>query len=126
MATDRTPTSQSNVEAYEGTHRVFSSLFVETKELSKKKPDAVLSKGKVALINRVLSDIIAFLTEEPEHKYLGLLDDDELPQNSDVVLLMSQFDAALKGFKDRHFGYEFGQHQWLTHQLVEQKKTRES
>ena len=112
---DSTPTSEAHVEAYGTTRRVFDGLFDEMKELSKKKPDGTLNKVKVTLINRVLSDLNSFLAEEPEAKYLETLDDETLPQNSDAVLIMVQYGAALRAFRSRHYGYdpESGENGWL-------------
>ena len=79
-------TSQDKVDTYEKVRDVFVSLLHEVRELSKKKPEIVMSESKVKLINRVLQD-------------------DQLPQNSDALLMMVQFDAALDAFKDAHFDY---------------------
>ena len=45
-----------------------------------------MSASKVKIINRVLTDLLAILKEEPAGKYLGALDDEALPQVSDAVL----------------------------------------
>ncbi len=82
------------------------AMFDEFKELSKKKPDAVLNKRKVELVNRLLKDVLAILEDEPSRPYLDLLDEDDLPQNSDVLLMLSQFVAAMSAFHDRYFGYD--------------------
>ncbi|MGB7045932.1 MAG: hypothetical protein WBD65_13825, partial [Methylocella sp.] len=88
----------------------------EVKEFSKKKPEATMSAGKVKIINRVLEDLLTFLKEEPAGKYLDRLDDETLPQMSDAVLVMVQFESALESFKERYYKYmdEFREHVWIT------------
>lgn len=99
-------TTEAKAEAYEQSSAVFSGLIKEMRELAKKKPEATLSKGKVAILNRILVDIKEFLADEKESKYLDLLQDDTLPQNSDAVLVMVQYETALKGFKQRYSDYK--------------------
>ena len=46
------------------------------------------------------------MEDEPEYKYLDMLDNDMLPQYSDAILILSQYEGALKGFKERYFGHD--------------------
>ncbi|WP_339112848.1 hypothetical protein [Thioclava sp. GXIMD2076] len=116
-------TTDAKVAEYEASHDVFSSLLNEVKELSKKKPDASMSAGKVKIVNRVLENLLVVLEGQPDAKYLEALDDDDLPQVSDAVLVMVQFKSALASFKERHYrsvsrmGY-----QWITEELIDQLK----
>lgn len=98
-------TTDAAVDTYETATGVFSALLEEVRVLSKKKPDATLSAGKVKLVNRVLTDLSSILEDEPEGKYLSLLEDEELPQVSDALMMMVQFEAALKAFRQRYFIY---------------------
>lgn len=88
-------TTHEKAEEYEASHDVFAALLREVKELSKKKPDASMSAGKVKIVNRVLQNLLAVLEGQPDAKYLEALDDDDLPQVSDAVLVMVQFKSAL-------------------------------
>lgn len=96
-------TTQNAVDLYEATVAIFGGLIGEVRELSKKKPDASLNKGKVRIINRVLTDLQIVLEAEPEKKFLELLDDEELPQTSDAVLIMVQYESALSEFPKRYY-----------------------
>lgn len=115
-------TTAAAVAEYKSASGVFNALLKEIRELSKKKPDATLSKGKVRLINAVLIDLLSFLSSEPEGKYLQSLEDDSLPQSSDALLMMVQFEAALKAFKGRYYrrvGSGFGgDFHWITAELL--------
>lgn len=101
-------TTHKKVQEYEAVIGVFNELFKELKDLGKKKPETTLSASKVKLINRVLSDAKDLLKGAPDHKYLDLLDNDALPQYGDAILILSQFEGALKSFKERHYGYQSG------------------
>lgn len=96
-------TTELAVDTYLASVSIFAGLISEVRELSKKKPDATLSAGKVRIINRVLDDLQIVLSEEPEKKFLDLLDDEDLPQTSDAVLVMVQYESALTKFPKRYF-----------------------
>jgi hypothetical protein len=95
-------TTKDAVATYQATNAIFIGIIKEIRELSKKKPDAVMSAGKVKIINRILEDLKSILAVEPEGKFLDLLDDKELPQTSDAVLVMVQYETVLKVFKSRY------------------------
>lgn len=107
--------SKEKAAAYEAVIGVFDGLFRELKELGKKKPESTLNASKVRIINRVLVDVADCLEGSPDHKYLELLDDDSLPQYSDAILILSQYDGALKAFRERHYGYDSvtGEQDWF-------------
>lgn len=114
-------TTDAKVAEYEASHDVFVSLLDEVKELSKKKPDASMSAGKVKIVNRVLNNLLAVLEGQPDAKYLEALDDDDLPQVSDAVLVMVQFKSALASYRERHYKHLSGyDHNWITAELIEQ------
>lgn len=93
---------------------MLDSALLEMREFSKKKQDGVLNPLKVKLLNRLLSDIKEILSSDPSTQYLDILDDESLPQNSDAVLILGQFKAAMNQFRDKYYGYYDGTHRWLT------------
>jgi len=109
------------VAEFSASSGVFGGLMKEMRELSKKKPDATLSVNKVKILNRILADIRILLKDEPQGKYLDLLDDDELPQNSDAVLVMVQHERALAAFEARYYVYlpDSLERRWITKDEVE-------
>ena len=60
----------------------------------------------MTIINRLLTDIRTILEDQEEFKYLDLLDDDTLPQYSDVVLILSQYDKTLSRVHYRYSHYD--------------------
>ena len=98
------PVRDELVDLYNGVISIFEALYAEIKELGRKKPEATLSKLKVTHINRVLQDAKLVVQEEPEVKYLDLLDGETLPQYGDAIIVMAQYDGALTAFRGRHHG----------------------
>lgn len=96
-------TTEESVAIYNATNDIFLGLLKEIRELSKKKPDAIMSAGKVGIINRVLEDLKLVLDKEPEGKFLDILDDENLPQTSDAVLIMCQYETVLKSYKNKYY-----------------------
>lgn len=116
-------TTDAAVDTYKAATGVFAALLNEVRELSKKKPDATLSASKVKLVNNVLGDLLAILKAEPQGKYLESLQDDDLPQVSDALMMMVQFDAALDAFRTRYFQsvrtiYGTRDHYWVTQEQI--------
>lgn len=111
-------TTDAAVEIYESSTPIFEGILREVRELSKKKPEATMSASKVKLVNRVLTDLLTILKDEPAGKYLYALDEDTLPQMSDAVLTMVQFESALESFRSRYKKYIKngfdGEYYWIT------------
>lgn len=97
------------VATYQMMEPLIDSLYMEFSELSKKKPQDVLSANKVKVVNRVLKPILELLEREPMRPFLDLFNDEDLPQNSDVILMLGQVRAAMGTFKKRHYD---GKHGW--------------
>ncbi len=92
---------------------LLKAITAEVRELSKKKQDGILSPLKVTSINRLLTDVKLGLGEDPSTRYLDLLDPDDLPQNSDAVIVLTQWEAAVAQFRDRYFGWDGSSHVWF-------------
>jgi hypothetical protein len=102
-------TTVIKVKQWETTYPMLISLYNEIQILSKKKPDGHLNKTKIALINNVLADCLVVLHDEPTIKYLQLLDEELVPQYSDVMLMVSQVKAAMDSYKSRYYGWDTAQ-----------------
>jgi hypothetical protein len=102
-------------EKYELLHPLLKSVLFEVKELSKKKQDEPLNKLKVGMINKILSQIkTEVLNDDPSREFLDLLDDATLPTNSDAVLIIAQYDAAMSQFHGKYYGWDGNEHRWFT------------
>lgn len=94
--------TEDQVDKYEMIYPLLHSTLYEMKTLSSKKPDGVLNPLKVKNINRLIDTARELLKNEPILEYLEKLDDDTLPQNSDVVLVLSQYIEGLGQFKEHN------------------------
>ncbi|MGP8051209.1 MAG: hypothetical protein ACLPYB_11455 [Desulfobaccales bacterium] len=90
------PTTTKKVNLFEVTMPLLNSMFAEFKELSKKKPEGAVNKNKIKIINRLLAKCREVLESELSIEYLDLLEEDDVPQNSDVVLMLSQYNASME------------------------------
>ena len=98
-------TTTAHAEKHDNVMPLVEAMLREFQELSKKKPDSALNKRKVEIVNRLLQEAHKVLEAEPTSAYLDLLDEDDLPQNSDVVLILSVTVAAMKIFRERYYRY---------------------
>lgn len=101
-------------DQFEVINPILDSIYTELKELSKKKQDGALNETKVKLINRVLEKVKEFLINEPTIEFLDLLDEITLPTNSDSVLIIAQFKAAMVQFKSKHYTWNGIDYTWNT------------
>ena len=109
------PPTEQQVTIYERLVPMLQAAHQEMSELSKKKPDGIVNGLKIRNINRLLVELSKLLVNDPSREFIELLDDETLPQNSDVVLLLSQWQAALTQYARRYYipGSD-GVSQWIT------------
>lgn len=109
-------TTEAQVEQYNLLSPMLNAISGEIKELSKKKQDEVLNKLKVGMINKILEQIKQLLSGEPTTQFLELLDDEFLPTNSDAVLVLAKFQAAMAHFNNKYWRHDKSQYlsRWFT------------
>ena len=90
---------------------MLESMRNEMKALSSKKQDGALNNLKVKMINRLIGTARELLASEPTLEYLEELDEDMLPHNSDVVLILCQYIEALRQLKSKNQVYS--SHEWI-------------
>lgn len=100
----RPHTTWEKANEYDALNPLLVAMHKEFQELSKKKPEAALSKSKIEFVNRLLRSLLALLQAEPQRQFLDLLQEDDIPQNSDVVLVLSQYCAAMAHFRGKYYG----------------------
>lgn len=96
-------TTAEKVSAFSTLSPLLAAMYKEFRELSKKKQDGPVGASKVKMVNRLLQAIHEVLEAESARAYLDLLDEDDLPQNSDVVLVLGQAEAAMKAFYAKYY-----------------------
>ncbi len=106
------PTNK-NIEDYKLLNDMLRSQKKEFDLLSKKKADEQLNPMKIKMVNRVLEPLKELFKQEESHKFLDTLNEDEMPTNSDVVLIISQYESAIHDFRSRY--YE--NYSWITEDM---------
>lgn len=102
-ATEKKKTTGEQIVLYSTISPLLWAAFNEVKEFSKKKQDEQLNIKKVKMINRLLEKAKVVLENEPTVVFLDMLDEDDLPTNSDAVLTMSLYISAMDKFHGDHF-----------------------
>jgi hypothetical protein len=90
---------------------MINSDLAEIRELSKKKQDEPLNKFKIKMLNKKLEKAKNILKNEQTVEFLDLLDEENLPTNSDAVLQISQFINSMSNFRRKYYsssGEELG------------------
>jgi hypothetical protein len=93
---------------------LLDSAISEMKEFSKKKPEESLNITKIKILNRLLIPLKEILKIDPSGAFLDLLDEEMMPSNSDCVLILGQYKAAISQFKGKYFGWDGSDHRWFT------------
>ncbi len=106
--------SEEKARRFEVLWPLIDSAHTEMAKLSGKKQDGIVSKLQVRTINRLLREAKELLSEEPSTAYLDVLDEEELPHNSDATLILGQFRAALEQFRRNYYGWDGGVERWFT------------
>lgn len=114
MRAGKAATTPDKAATHDTTMPLLDSMYSEFKELSKKKPDAAVSKSKINIANRLLARVRTILNDEESIDFLDLLDEDDVPQVSDVTLILSQYVAAMKEFHKKYHGWDGSEHGWFT------------
>lgn len=106
MAKKESLPTDAQVVKFQMLNELADSIYTEMKEFSKKKPDDALNPFKVKNINRVLTQLKEFLMDEPTVSFLDLLDEETLPSNSDAILIIGQFKAAMVNYRKKYTAYQ--------------------
>jgi hypothetical protein len=103
-----------DVELFEKVQSQVQQLLNEISTLSKKSPDGPINKFKLKFINEKLRESNSFLagTHKPFADFESF-DDANMPTNSDVVLILSQYLDCLEGFRSANTIYDEGKFEWV-------------
>src|SRR5271156_2057680 len=81
-------------------------MLTEVSELSNKKPNDGLNKFKLKLVNVLLERMNKVLGSQKPFTDFETFDEDDLPTNSDVVVMLSQYAAAIFQFRLENTVYQ--------------------
>ena len=102
-----------NIDEFEAVEAQLSSAREELLVLVKKSPHDALSPFKLSLVNGLLRRANALLaTDERPLASFDQFDSDTLPSNSDVVIVLAQYLAALENLRVKHIVWTRGGWYW--------------
>jgi hypothetical protein len=90
---------KDDIFEFEKLEQQLHSFLDDISELSKKRPNDPLNKFKLKFINATLLKLNGILKDDRPFAEFKQFDVDDLPSNSDVVLLLSQYAAAAHRFR---------------------------
>ncbi len=101
------------------------SAYDEIALLSKKKPTDSLNKFKLKFINSILSRANEILKEtyQPFPEDFTLFDEDDMPNNSDVVFILSHYLTSLEKLRCDNIKFHDYEWCWLINGKISNKKT---
>ncbi len=85
----------NEVQDFERLEQQLHAMLTEMGELSKKKANDGINKFKLKLINALLDHLNTILESHKPFQDFDKFDENDLPTNSDVVIMLSQYTAAM-------------------------------
>jgi hypothetical protein len=104
---------KDDIPEFEKAEQQLHSFLDDMSELSKKKPNEPLNKFKLKFINTTLLKLNNILKDDRPFNEFKQFDVDDLPSNSDVVLLLSQYAAAVHRFRVENTTYDGDDSTWI-------------
>jgi hypothetical protein len=104
---------KDDVWEFEKLEQQLHSFLEEISELSKKKPNDGLNKFKLKFINLTLDGLNKLLAEHRPFAEFETFNVDDLPTNSDVVVILAQYAAATYNFRRDHTAEENYKWHWI-------------
>lgn len=111
--TERKSIERDEAKRFEVVLDQLKSFYDEFSKLSAKKPDGALNKFKLVHLNTVVRDANEVLTQDyvPFQGFTEF-DQDDLPTNSDVAMMLSQYQAQMDRFRKEHSTWRIGTWYW--------------
>lgn len=99
----------SDVDQFEKLAGQVLGLYEEMSILSKKSPNDAVNKFKLKFINHQLGESNTILAERyrPFNDF-DIFSEDDVPQNSDVVFILSQYLQCMEKFRGDHVVFRNG------------------
>ena len=104
----------ADVRCFEKHEAQLQGLYAEIDQLAKKRPNDAVNKFKLRLFNQVLDLGNEILTDQYKpFSDFSQFDEDELPSNSDVALMLSQYLISLDNLRSDNVENDDDQWQWV-------------
>ncbi|HKI27209.1 MAG TPA: hypothetical protein VKA07_12865 [Candidatus Sulfotelmatobacter sp.] len=104
---------RDDIAEFEKLEQQLHSFLDDISELSKKRPNDPLNKFKLKFINTTIAKLNALLKDDRPFADFKQFEVDDLPSNSDVVLLLSQYAAAVHRFRVQNTTDDGDESNWI-------------
>ena len=106
---------EKQVDQFEQIVTRLEGQYTEISILSKGKPNEAINKFKLKFINTVLSSANELLIKEYRpYPDFTVFNEDDMPSNSDVVFILSQYLSSLEKFREDNTELDrFGVRHWI-------------
>ena len=105
--------NKAKVDQFEKLSGQLISVYEEVSLLSKKNPNDAVNKFKLKFVNKLIGESNEFLSDKyrPFDDF-DCFDEDEIPQNSDVVFILSQYLQCFEKLRSDNVVFEYGTWYW--------------
>ncbi len=105
--------NREDVDEFEMVAGQFQSTYDEISILSKKSPNNAVNRFKLKFINTLLNQANDFLGERYKpFEDFSQFDEDDVPQNSDVVFILSQYLQCFEKYRADNVVWIYGGWHW--------------
>ncbi len=106
--------NKEDVGVFETLQAQLRGLYEEMQTLVKKSPNDAVNRFKLSLINSIISRANDFLVKEqrPFDDFVKF-PEDNLPSNSDVLVILSQYLSCLEKIRADNIEYEWEKWYWI-------------
>lgn len=106
--------NKNQINSFEKLQDQLFELTREIKELSKKKPDGPLNNFKIKFINSIIGGLNEIIGKQYKpFEDFNIFDTDDMPTNSDVLIILSQYEASASRLKRENTEYYMGDNYWI-------------
>ena len=106
--------TEKEADLFDSYEQEIEAMYEEIGLLSKKKPDGAVNKFKLKFINEILDKVNERLGADylPLAKFTGF-DESDMPTNSDVVFILSQYMKSMDRFRHHNTELSMGRYYWI-------------
>jgi hypothetical protein len=106
--------TKKQVDAFETLQAQLKGLYEEMQTLVKKSPNDSVNKFKLGLVNGIVRSANEFLGDEQRPiKNFTQFEEADLPSNSDVLMILSQYLSCLEKIRADNIGHNYNGWQWM-------------
>nr|WP_321498359.1 hypothetical protein [uncultured Methanolobus sp.] len=116
--------TSDDIDFFKTTSAQMNEMYKEFSELSKKKADNPINLFKLEFINKIINDANSILGEAYKpFDHFDNFKEEQLPTNSDVIIVLSQYQNALEKLRCNNIEEDYNGWYWLIEGEISSIKT---